>query len=157
MKRPAALATLVGGLLLSVVAHAHQDRFLFVTPSGNIRGLPPEYMPAKLLVEFSRQSEDPAPVSSVVVVLAGAKTVLPECFTTQLPSRRRSDVVLGGSWYHDESIVPYYLWVDFFEPSDNERWAHPAPFRVLFNLRTGDVLEVSPRRLASCVTEQREH
>lgn len=47
-----------------------------------------------------------------------------------------------GSWHHDESILPYYLSLEFFDPGYSaRRWTNPG-VQLLFNLRTGKLIHV---------------
>ena len=53
-----------------------------------------------------------------------------------------SEVEATGSWYHDESTMPYYLNLSFFDPGYSaRRWANPG-VQLLFDLRTGKLIEV---------------
>lgn len=130
------------GILASSNAIAHADRILPIGPGGAMPDVPLEFGPANLQVGFSAPLRASQPISSLVLALGDKRIEVPACITSLLRSREMKEVQVTGSWYHDESILPYYLNLSFFEPGYSaNRWANPG-VELLINLRTGQLIEV---------------
>jgi hypothetical protein len=52
-------------------------------------------------------------------------------------------LLLTGSWYHDESIVPHYVQVAFLESPPLQELQNYAGVRFMFSLRDASLLEVT--------------
>lgn len=136
------LACLFLCLLASSNAVAHADRILAIGPDGTISDVPSKFGPASLNVEFSAPMSAAPAITSLVLRLGEKRIAVPACITSLLRSRRMEEVRMTGSWYHDESTLPYYLNLTFFDPGYSaNRWANPG-VQLLFNLRTGKIIEV---------------
>ena len=123
-------------LLLASAASAHQDRLLTVLADGAI----PE-IPASLGPVFLKMSGLGGPTPAVTFRAGNKATTLPPCFTRLISATMR-DVQVSGSWYHEESVLPYYVNVTFSEPDRLEGRPYNASLSVLFNLRTTQVIKV---------------
>lgn len=135
-------ALLVLSFFVSAPALAHRDRVLPITDDGAMVDVPAEYGRATLQVKFSPPGSNRPPVSSVVLGLGAKQTSLPSCVTEMLPSRSMKDVWALGSWYHDESILPYYINLIFFDHGNKAIKGSAPRFSILFNLRTGKLLKM---------------
>jgi len=136
------LAIIVVFIVMSGNCFAHQDRIITVKNDGSLEGLPLDYSPATLRIEFAAQNEGGAPITSVTFNLGKNQVRLPLCITGLLQSRRITEVKASASWYHDEKILPYYLKINFFDPGYNQsRWAN-AGFSLLINLRTSKLMQM---------------
>ena len=136
-------ALLIFGLLVSGPSMAHRDRTLPIADDGTIADIPPEYGPAKLSISFSPRGSDAPPVSSIVLSLGGKQTHLPECVTGLILSTSLRDVVASGSWYHDESVLPYYVSIMFLDPGHPPTSRAKPGYALLFNLRTSKLIEMN--------------
>src|SRR5262245_7167409 len=136
-----ACVLLVACIIGTAECLAHRDRRLTVTDDGAIVGIPSQYGAAALHVAFESSTGDPK-VSAVVLDLGRNHTRLPDCVTRLLTTRNMGDIEALASWYHDESIVPYYLALEFFGPGYSpSRWANSG-HELLFDLRTGRLLQM---------------
>lgn len=136
------LSTLIW--LAGGVCFAHEDRTLSIGDDGSINGLPDEYAPAALHVQFSSEMHRAGAtrVDSVVLELDADRTVIPICVTGLLETTRLDQIQATASWYHDETVLPYYMNIQFFDPGyDEQRWAN-AGFSMLFNLRTAKLIKL---------------
>jgi hypothetical protein len=142
MKPLLVFAFLLSSLVVSGTAFAHSDRILPIGFDGVMADVPAQYGPASLKVNFARPMSESPPITSLVLKLGQKRIKLPACITGLLRSRKIEEVVATGSWYHDESTLPYYLSLTFFDPGYSEsRWANSG-VQLLFNLRTGKILAV---------------
>ena len=123
-------------------AFAHRDRILPIGFDGLMADVPPQFGTANLKVTFSGPMSTSTSITSMVLTLGEKRIEVPACITNVLRSRKMSEVEATGSWYHDESTMPYYLNLSFFDPGYSaRRWANPG-IQLLFNLRTGKLIEV---------------
>ena len=120
---------------------AHMDRIVTIREDGTLVGIPLEYGPPALHVAFAASSPDPR-ISAVALDLGKSHTRLPECITGLLTTRSLNDIKASASWYHDESIVPYYLNLEFFDPGYNKSDRANPGYALLFNLRSGKLLQI---------------
>jgi hypothetical protein len=137
------LTLLIASMLATGTCLAHEDRILPVKEDGVIEGLPAEFGPGALRIDFPPKARPgEASIKSVVLELGSNRTTLPLCVTGMLQTRNISEVRASGSWYHEETLLPYYLNIEFFDPGYSEKnWAN-AGFSLLFNLRTGKLMEM---------------
>jgi hypothetical protein len=120
---------------------AHRDIRVTVEDDGTLVGIPPDYGPAALHVAFASSTGGPR-IATVVLDLGRNHTRLPACVTGLLRTSAMNDIRASASWYHDESIVPYYLNLEFFDPGYNaSAWAN-AGHSLLFDLHTGKLLQM---------------
>ena len=133
-------AFLALGLVVGGPALADKVSFLPIAGDGSIAGVPAEYGPARLQVDFSALGSNEPAVSSVTLSLGDKKTHLPSCVTGLLHSLDLKDVTATGSWYHHESGLPYYINFMFQDADQNAENPAAAGFSFLFNLRTGKLI-----------------
>ncbi len=120
---------------------AHRDMRVTVEDDGTLVGIPSEYGPAALHVAFASSTHGP-PISAIVLDLGKNHTRVPECVTSLLTTRTVIEIRASASWYHDESVLPYYLNLEFFGPGyDKSAWANSG-HELLFDLRTGKLLQM---------------
>ena len=116
-----------------------------VKADGSLEGLPSEYGPANLHVEFAIEKPSGVPIASSITLNLGKNRVsFPGCLTGLLQIRSMSQIGASASWYHDEGLLPNYLKVYFFDPGyDESRWPpDQGYYSVLFNLRTGKLMKM---------------
>jgi hypothetical protein len=124
--------------IFSYTAHAHQDRVLSVLPNGWILGLPLSFGIVSLKLSDLETS------SPKIEFRSGKNsTKLPECLTDLINANRKKDVLVSGSWYHDEANIPYYVAAHFLDPGSEYAVAGGAWVDVIFNLRTTEIISVS--------------
>jgi len=118
-------------------AYAHQDRILTILPDGSI----PE-IPAHLGPVFLEISGLGTAAPTVRFRSRTHRTNLPACATRLINTRQLKDVFITGSWYHDESRLPYYVSVKFYDPGYVKSRPYNSSFNVLFNLRTAQIIKI---------------
>lgn len=128
----------LAALFVCGVAHPHMDRILTVQPDGLI----PE-IPASLGKVFLKISSLGTSAPSVEFSVGQYHNNLPACLTKAIHSRQSSDVKITGSWYHNESIVPFYIVVQFYEPRTDPELPYGNFVRIMFNLHDARVQELS--------------
>jgi len=132
------LAVSLLALAAAGICEAHQDRGLTVTDNGTILELPAEFGPASVKIEFAQSP----PIASITLRLGKNIVKVPKCATGFLTSRSMKDVAVAASWYHEESVIPYYLSMHFFDPAHNSNgWSNPY-YLLIFNLRTARLLSM---------------
>lgn len=139
------IAIFIGFVLVSSVCSAHQDRSITVKADGSLEGLPSEYGPANLHVEFAVEKTSGLPIASSITLNLGKNRVsFPGCLTGLLQIRSTNQIFASASWYHDEGLLPYYLKFYFVAPGYVEsRWPpNQGYYSLLFNLRTGTLMEM---------------
>ena len=135
----------IGFALISGVCSAHQDRSITVKADGSLEGLPSEYGPANLYVEFAIGKMSGVPIASSITLNLGKNRVsFPGCITRVLQIRSMNQIFASASWYHDEGHLPYYLKFYFVEPGyDESRWPpNQGYYSLIFNLRTGKLMKM---------------
>ena len=135
---------LIAALLIftSSACFAHEDRIVTINADGSLAGIPAEYGPATLRVNFSQQGAGGASIESIDLTLGENQVHLPTCVNGLINTREMSQIRASASWYHDEAILPYYLHFDFFDPGYNDsRWANSG-YTLLFNLRNGRLIRM---------------
>ena len=119
-----------------------------VNADGSLEGLPSEYGPAYLHVEFALEERSALPIASSITLNLGRNRVsFPGCLTGLLQIRSMSQIRASASWYHDEWLLPYYLKFYFVDPGyDESRWPpDQGYYSLLFNLRTGKLMQMEVR------------
>lgn len=139
MKRIVLLAALAVAMF-ATAASAHQDRILSLRPDGAIPELPLAYQATRLHVAFSEG--DSGAVQQLSFLSSGRETVVQPCVLRLIPKSSFGQLFLTGSWYHDESILPHYVNVQFRDPSLPGLPAYPG-VSFLFSLRDARLLEVT--------------
>jgi len=121
---------------LACPAQAHQDQILPVAADGAITVLPPKYGPVNLTLEGLGS------VKPLVQLRIGAnQTTLPFCVTRLIRSRNLKDVLVTGSWYHDEEGgLPYYVKIQFFEPGYDRKKSLNSNLKFVFNLHDAKLI-----------------
>jgi len=134
--------TIICLVLASGNCFAHKDRIITLRDDGYLEGLPSEYNPAILRIQFAPQNTDSASVTSISLDLGTNHVNIPLCVTGLLHSKRMNEIKLSSSWYHDESLFPHSLSVRFFDPGyKSNRWANNG-FLLMFNLHTAKLIRM---------------
>jgi hypothetical protein len=121
---------------------AHQDSIIAWKPDGTLQSLPAEFQPAKLLVSFSTTTGQRQGVDAVRLEIAGHKITLPRCVTEAIRVPGRNAIRVVASWYHDMSLLPPYIIVEFFD-SDPQSTSPKNSRSLQFNLKTARLEAVS--------------
>lgn len=132
------LEILLAILLLSSPAYAHRDRILTLRDDGSIAEIPASLGP--VFFRFEHLDENDPKIEFQV---AEQRTTLPACLTRFVRSRELSDTKLTGSWYHDESNLPYYVNIKFIDPGQDPQQLSLSGYNLLFNLRNAQLIKVS--------------
>jgi hypothetical protein len=131
----------VAFVVLATAAFAHQDRILSVREDGAIPELPPVYQTTRLHVGFSEG--DAGALQRLNLLSSGQETSVKPCLLRLVPKGSFRQLFLTGSWYHDESILPHYLQVQFVDSPSLEGFPDYPGVRFLFSLRDAKLLEVT--------------
>lgn len=140
MKRSASLALLL--CILSIECLGHQDKVLSLHNDGDITGLPERYSPAVLKIERSGGSSESL-LQGIQMRISANTSTLPPCVVKRLNTRHVSHIGLTASWYHDLTLLPPYINVDFYDTGyDPHRWENPR-HSILFNLNNAKVVRMT--------------
>ena len=132
---------LVAFTVLATVASAHKDRILSVHPDGVIPELPPAYAATRLRVAFSEG--DAGALQQLALLSSGQETSVQPCLLRLVPKGSSRQLFLAGSWYHDESLLPHYVQVQFRDSPSQQGLPDYPGVRFLFSLRDASLLEVT--------------
>jgi hypothetical protein len=120
------------------ICFAHRDSLVSINENGSLEGIPEEFGPASLHVEFSSQKKDSSPVISITLNLGKNSINLPRCLTSMLRTKSLSHIRASASWYHNETIsLPYYLTLLFCDP-DNKK-----DYELDFNLHNAKLMRIN--------------
>jgi hypothetical protein len=121
---------------------AHVDTRIILQSDGRLEGLPAEFGPASMKVEFAKPDSDVNAIESVTLTLGDSTVRLPPCLVGHVHTRSMGDIEVSASWYHVERRVPYYLNIRFLDSdSGGPRLERPA-HSFLFDLRTAKVMRM---------------
>ena len=133
----------IGCLLFSSTSFAHQDRIIVLADNGALNGVPAEYGPANLHVQYAPPGSGGAGILSIDLKLGKNQTHIPTCVTGLIQTRNSKGISASASWYNNESILPYYLEINFPDPGhDQATWGSPG-YSLLFNLHTGKLMQMN--------------
>jgi hypothetical protein len=113
-------------------ALAHKDRYIGVSPAGELSGLPKRFRPAS--VEIVR-----IPVLKVAVTIGRARLRLPGCVASRFSWPAAQDLIVGASWYHDTTVLPPYLIIRLPGSAESRQ---PKLGSLMIHLGTAALLEV---------------
>ena len=133
-------ALAVSTLVLWGVCYADQDRVVRIRTDGTLSEIPAQFGPSMLRVRFSKSSE--RPISSLELTLGTQTNRLPTCVTRFLPAVRLEDIGASGSWNHDETRLPYYVTVRFFDSGYDGKSSDRPGYALHFNLRTARLIKM---------------
>ncbi len=129
-------------LVFSGPALSHRDMTLTLNKDGSISNIPVKFGAARLEVIFNG-SEKTNSVSSVLLTLGKKKVSIPKCVTQLLRSRsEKDDITIHGSWYHNESILPYYLGIVFSDRVNISANNNRNNYSLLFNLHNAKLIKL---------------
>ena len=125
-----AVITLLGLLMLSGVAAAHQDRIFQVQPSGEVMGIATKF--GKVFIILRRAAGHTA----VTIKIGKTTSALPRCLAKWFSSRKK--LFVAGSWWHKpgRSSLPPYVGI-------RADYAAKHTVDLLFSLTTGKLLDAS--------------
>jgi hypothetical protein len=115
--------------------NAHEDAVLAVMPNGTISGVPSQFGTLRLNIDGFGTRD-----LRIAFAVGDRVTTIPPCATALIKSRSMGDVQVSGSWYHDESMLPYYLNVRFLDPWQSPDPAERSSYAFIFNLRTTELV-----------------
>jgi hypothetical protein len=131
---------IVATLLASFICAAHEETPLQVGANGQLSDIPSTLGPVILNIQGIG-----TPDLSVELRAGGRVNAILPCASSLIRSRSMSDVIVEGSWYHEEWLLPYYVVVRFQDPVLNSPLAsrERTGYSFLFNLRNADLMEVN--------------
>src|SRR5262249_16210920 len=140
-------AIVIGFVLVSGVCSAHHDPIIMLKADATLDGLPSEYGLANLYVEWGALRAGGAAIKSITLNIRNHRVRFPGCLTGLFTTSTMSEIGATASWYHDESLLPYYLNLYFFDPGYDEEsrlasQGYSPGFSLLLNLRTGKLMRV---------------
>lgn len=150
------VAVIISLFFIFEVCVAHQDTVIKLKGDGILEGLPSEYGPAKLQIEFVPEYEKGRAIKSINLTLGKNKVHIPECVTSKIRTQNGDDVWVSASWYHDEKYLPYYLHVDFFDPGFDKLRNFNPKVSLLFNLHNAKLMEITKMVAMSETSAERE-
>ena len=133
------LAIAIATLLACCPASAHEDRFLGVSPSGLITGLPAQYGPLRLDVRYSSNRN----VKSVRFTSHKFSIALNRCVLEHLTHVK--EIRASGSWYHDLSHMPPYISLQFLQKAPTQEDPNGLGISITFSLADGKILMADRR------------
>lgn len=133
---------IIACVLVSSTCFAHIDRVITRRADGTLDGLPSEFQPARLHVAFSTPTARGAPIEAIELDLGENRIRLPPCVTGMLLTERVDEIGVSASWYHDDSIMPYYLVVTLRDPGYDPGTPFNAGYSLMFNLLTGKLMSM---------------
>jgi len=133
------LAIAIATLLACCPASAHEDRFLGVSPSGLITGLPAQYGPLRLDVRYSSNRN----VKSVRFTSHKFSIALNRCVLEHLTHVK--EIRASGSWYHDLSHMPPYISLQFLQRAPTQEDPNGLGISITFSLADGKILMADRR------------
>jgi hypothetical protein len=131
----------VAFILFATAALASQDRILSVHADGAIPELPPVYQTTRLHIAFSEG--DAGALQQLDFLSSGRESNVQPCLLRLVPKGSFRQLFLSGSWYHDESILPHYLDVQFRDATSLQGRPPYPGVHFLFSLRDARLLKVT--------------
>lgn len=128
--------------LASCACLAHQDTVVQIRKDGTMIGLPKQFQPCALNIEFKKSNSE-TPVESLVIVLSGHRIQFPPAVLRLLKSKNLKAVFASASWYYEERTLPFYMRVEFLEPGFDVSCPDNPGIAMLFNLRTGKLMDMA--------------
>ena len=123
--------------ILPTVAGAHQDRILTIRADGSIPEIPESFGPV-----FLSTSGLGSGAPSISFRTGAHITTLPACVTRHIRSKSKNDLFVVGSWYHQESVLPYYVSARFLDPGHDKNRSYNSSTNILFNLHNGAIIHI---------------
>lgn len=136
------VAIIMALVLFISVCHAHRDSGIRLKADGTLEGLPSEFGPASLQINFMPKSKSGQSIKLITLTLGKNKVRLPECMLSLLRTKSKNNIRVSASWYHDEKLLPHYLNVHFFDPGFDQSRSFNPKFTLLFNLRNAKLIEM---------------
>jgi hypothetical protein len=133
-----ALHVLLVLILLAASAYADPDRILTLQADGTIPEVPKQFGSVSFKVK-DLGTHNP----HIELHVADHKTILPRCLAQFIRTRALSDIRLGGSWDHDESGLPYYINIKFFDPNQDPHKSYNSSYDFLFNLHNAHLIHAN--------------
>ena len=99
-------------------ALAHRDRIIHLSESGDLEGLPEQYLPARLNLD------------TMTFQIGNTTLNFPVCISKYFPLDKDYRIKITSSWYHKKSSLPSYINLKI---SPNEK---DFAFSLLFELDT---------------------
>ena len=117
-------------------AQAHRDTILSRKSDGSVPEIPANL--GKVTLDIAGLGTGNA---TIRLTVGANSATLPPCFTRLIRTRDVKDLMLRGSWYHDEqSGLPSYIEIRFIDP-DAKRGHFIVPGqRFLFSLRDAKLI-----------------
>jgi hypothetical protein len=137
----------VAFIVLATAALAHQDRILSVHADGTIPELPSTYQTTRLHIAFSEG--DAGSLQQLDFLSSGGETKVQPCLLRLVPKGSFRQLLLTGSWYHDESILPHYVQVQFCDPKS----PRCPGVHFLFSLRDARLIKVTQVQVVPLPTQ----
>jgi hypothetical protein len=126
----------------SRICLGHVDARILLHGDGRLEGLPAEFGPASMKVEFAKRGSDVNAIESVTLTLGSSTVRLPPCLVGHVYTTKLDDIVVSASWYHMETRVPHYLMVRFLDPGHQGPKLERSGYSFLFDLRSAKVMRM---------------
>ena len=136
-------------LWVSFSSFAHKDVRLKVDEHGIVSRIPAEFGEVKLNIQGLGTKK-----KALTFSVNEQHTQVPECVANLIRTDSPQGMQLSGSWYHETSILPYYVSVQFYTPAQVQAQNYNNPdLSLLFNLQNSQLLSVNGIELAETSVE----
>ncbi len=136
-------------LWVSLSSFAHQDARLNVGEHGIVSRIPAEFGAVKLNMQGLGTKK-----KALTFSVNEQHTQVPECVANLIRTDSVEGMRLRGSWYHETSILPYYVSVQFYTPAQVQAQNYNNPdLSLLFDLQNSQLLMVDSLKLAETSVE----
>ena len=136
--QPAIILALATG-----VCSAHQDSIIEITKDGTLVGLPAQFQPSVLKVLFSSNEHSKHPIKSVSITIGKSTIHLPRAVVELLRSEGPGSIAVSASWYHEASLLPPYMNIEFTDPRFSKNQTGVSGYRMMINLNTGKLFSMA--------------
>ena len=130
-------------VLASGVCSAHQDSVIEIKTDGTLVGLPKQFQPSILKVLFTSQKNSKHPIESVSLTIGNKTIVLPKAVVDLLRSEKLGSISVAASWYHEASLLPPYMIIEFEDSKFLKDQKGISGYRMMFNLNTGKLFSLA--------------
>lgn len=130
-------------VLASCACYAHQDSVIEIKNDGTLVGLPSQFLPSILKIQFNSKENTKHPIESVSLTIGNRILILPKKVVSLLRSKNLSSVSVTSSWYHEPSLLPPYLIIEFQDSNFLKDQKGISGYRMMFNLNTCKLISLA--------------
>jgi hypothetical protein len=132
------------GALFPTPSAGDEDALLKIRPDGLIEGLPEEYGPVYLRVEYHRSFPWLHRDITVELAFGQLHRTLPACLARLFLLPERESMTASGSWNHVTDLRPPYLTIEL--PQESKPTGFLRGYSITFDLISGAVAYIWENR-----------